>query len=290
MSLGKYLAVALLLSPTLAAAGFDVKSEPLRVHIRVDWNSYEIYGRLFRPAAEGRRPLAVLAHGTCGKRCRQKGARYMSAAAQVFARSGYAAYVFERLGYGRSEGYLGRPSRPHEGHGGCNTQDYERAGRLVANQIRLVIPEVVKESPFIDPDRIVVMGHSGGGLGAVALTEKKAPGLLGVISAAGARGGACAKGEYLGGHFYNQNMIAAYRTFAKGSTTPVLMVFAENDPRTARAGSWRDAYADAGGSVKLVVLPPQRGSGHSLSRWNAADWSPPVSGFLKDLGLPTLEE
>ncbi len=289
MSLVKYVAVALLLAPSVAAADFDVQHEPLRVHIRVDWSSYEIYGRLFRPAVEGPRPLVVLAHGTCGKRCRQRGAKYMAVAAGVFARSGYVAYVFDRLGYGRSEGYLGRPLRHNEGHGGCNTQDYEKAGRLVADQIRLVTAEVVKASPSIDPGRIVVMGHSGGGLGAIALTKKGAPGLRGVISAAGARGGACAKGEYLGGHFYNQNMIAAYQTFAQGSKTPVLMLFAENDPRTARAGSWREAYAGAGGSAKLVVMPRQSGSGHSLSRWSATDWTPPASRFLDGLGLPTLK-
>ena len=212
----------------------------------------------------------------------------MYAAARVFARSGYVAYVFNRLGYGGSEGYLGKPYRHHESNGGCNTQDYETAGRLVAEQIRLVVEELVK-APFVDPDRMVVMGHSGGGLGAVALTQEGASGLRGVISAAGARGGACAKGEYLGGHFYNNNMTAAYQAFARSSATPVLMLFAENDPRTARAESWRDAYVGAGGVAELVVMPRQGGSGHSLSRWDTADWVPPASKFLEGLGLPVLE-
>ncbi|MDE0035792.1 MAG: dienelactone hydrolase family protein [Deltaproteobacteria bacterium] len=272
-----------------ALAGFEVREEVRVAAVRIDWQGYELQGRLFRPEVEGRLPLVVLAHGTCGKRCRRRAGfgDYMHPVARAFARSGYVAYAFNRLGYGGSEGYLGQPHRSRESNGGCNTQDYKTAGRLVAEQIRLVVAELVKE-PFVDPGRVVVIGHSGGGLGAIALTEEGAPGLRGVISAAGARGGACAKGEYLGGHFYNENMTAAYQVFARSSTTPVLMLFAKNDPRTARAGSWRDAYAGAGGSVELVVLPRQRGSGHSLKRWDSADWVPIAGRFLEGLGLPTL--
>ena len=276
----------------LAAAGsalaeFDVREEPRSVHVRIDWQSYELQGRLFRPEVKGEHPLVVLAHGTCGGRCRRRGDGYMHPVARLYAQSGYVAYAFNRLGYGGSEGYLGRSGRSHETHGGCNTQNYETAGRLVAQQIRPVVAELGKV-PFVDPGRVVVYGHSGGGFGAIALTEKGAPGLRGVISGAGARGGACAKGEYLGGHFYNDNMTAAYQAFGRSSKTPVLMLFAENDPRTARAESWRDAYAGAGGSVELVVLPRQPRSGHHIKRWDPADWVPPASRFLEGLGLPAL--
>ena len=281
------IALLIMAATVPALAGFEIHEKVSSVQVRINWSSYDLQGRLFRPEVEGRRPLVVLAHGTCGKRCRRRGGGYMHTAARVFARSGYVAYAFNRLGYGGSEGYLGKPDRSHESHGGCNTQDYKTAGRLVAEQIRLVVTELVKE-PFVDPGRVVVMGHSGGGLGAIALTEKGTSGLRGVISAAGARGGACAKGEYLGGHFYNENMTAAYQAFAQSSTTPVLMLFAENDPRTARAESWRDAYVSAGGAAELVVLPRQRGSGHSLSRWRGRDWGRPASRFLEGLGLPAL--
>ena len=271
-----------------AFAGFDVDEKVSPVSIQVEGFDYKLQARLYRPRVEGRRPLVVLAHGTCGKRCRRRNRTYMHAVAGVFARSGYVAYTFNRLGYGESEGYLGDDHRSHESNGGCDTQDYEEAGRLVANQIRSVVAKMAK-APFVDPDRVVVMGHSGGGLGAIALTEKGVSGLRGVISAAGARGGVCARGEYMGGHFYNENMTAAYQVFARGSSTPVLMLFAENDPRTVRAESWRNAYAGAGGVAELVVLPRQRGSGHSLRKWDSADWAPPASRFLKGLGLPPLE-
>ena len=291
MAIATILSLALLATAVPAFAGVDVSAIAKSVSIRIDGSSYELQGRLYRPQVDGQRPLVVLAHGTCGKRCRQRpqGAeRYFDSMARVFARSGYAVYVFNRIGYSGSDGYLAQPYRIHESHGGCNTQDYETAGRLVANQIRPVVENLIK-APFVDPGRVLVMGHSGGGLGAIALTREGPSWLRGVISAAGARGGACADGEYTGGHFYNQHMIVAYHNFGRLSRTPVLMLYAENDPRTVRAESWRDAYVGAGGKVELVVLPRQPRSGHSVARWDPADWIPPTSRFLAGLGLPPLD-
>lgn len=139
-----FIGLIILAAMAPAFAGFEVREEKKSVTVRIDWQSYELRGRLFRPGVEGRRPLVVLAHGTCGKRCRRRGDGYMHPLARLFARSGYVAYAFNRLGYGESEGYLGERDRHHESSGGCNTQDYETAGRLVAQQIRPVIGELAK--------------------------------------------------------------------------------------------------------------------------------------------------
>ena len=288
---GAFVASALCIGAVPAIADVEFTEEEKSVSIRIDGSSYDLRGRIYRPEVDGRRPLVVLAHGTCGKRCRKRpgGAEeYFDGMARIFARSGYVTYVFNRIGYAGSDGYLARPYRPHEGHGGCQVQDYETAGRLVADQIRPVVAEIAK-APFVDAGRVVVMGHSGGGLGAIALAEKQPAGLLGAISAAGARGGVCADGDYLSGSFFNRNMRVAYHNFGVNSALPVLMLYAENDPRTARAASWRDAYVGAGGRAELVVLPRQPRSGHSVARWDPADWVPPASRFLEGLGLPPLQ-
>ena len=285
------IALLLLISAAPALAGSSFTQTERSVSIRVYGSSYELEGWLFRPRAEGKQPLAVLAHGTCGKRCRRRAdgrETYMHGVARMFAGSGYVAYAFNRIGYGGSDGYLAQSYRTHETHGGCRTQDYETAGRLVADQIRLVVAELAKSS-FVDPDRVVVMGHSGGGLGAVALADKKPSGLLGIISASGARGAICANGDYLSGSFFNRNMTVAYHNFGVGSSLPALMLYAENDPRTARAKSWQDAFVGAGGTAALVVLPSQPRGGHDMRRWAAADWVPPTSQFLERLGLPPLQ-
>ena len=196
--------------------------------------------------------------------------------------------MFNRIGYSGSDGYLAQACRSHESHGGCNTQDYATAGYLAANQITPVVENLVK-APFIDPGRFLVMGHSRGGLGAIVLTREEPSWLRGVISATGARGGACADGKYTGGHLYNQHMIVAYHNFGRLSRAPVLMLYAENDPRTVRAEPWRDAYVGAGGRAELVVLPCQPRSGHAVGRWDPTDWIPPTSRFLEGLGLPPID-
>ena len=284
--------------PPVEAASYDITEKIRQTQITVKGRDYTLDGKLYRPRAEGRFPLVVLAHGTCGKRCRKnyKQSR-LAAPARVFARSGYVAYTFNRIGYGNSDGYRGKAYQAFAGMGGCNTQNYRRAARRTGLQVRLVI-EALSGAEFVDSGRVLAVGQSGGGSAVLGLTEGPEPhgtvaGLKGVISTAGALGGSCANGDYLGPGFFNDNMVAAYRSFGQRSETPVLMVYAENDPRTVRAGSWRNAYTEAGGKAKLVVLPKQGNSPKQAHRffygaWSTEAWKPPFNEFLSSLGLPML--
>ena len=133
-----FVASALCIGAIPAIAEVEFTEEKKSVSIRVDGSSYQLRGHLYRPEVDRRQPLAVLAHGTCGKRCRRRpgGAEeYFDGMARIFARSGYVTYVFNRIGYAGSDGYLARSYRSRESHGGCSIQDYETAGRLVADQI-----------------------------------------------------------------------------------------------------------------------------------------------------------
>lgn len=292
--------VLMLGMPVIAAEAttYDIVEKVQQTGIRIKGNDYTLDGKLFRPRADGRFPLVVLAHGTCNKRCRKnyKQSR-LAAPARVFARSGYVAYTFNRLGYGNSDGYRGRAHRPFAGMGGCKVQDYRRASRRTGLQVRRVI-ESLSRAEFVDAARVLAVGQSGGGSAVLGLTEGPKPhdtvaGLKGVISTAGALGGTCANGDYLGPGFFNDNMVTMYRSFGQRSETPVLMVYAENDPRTVRAESWRAAYAEAGGKAKLVVLPQQGNSpkqGHRFfyGSWSTEAWKPHFNEFLSSLGLPAL--
>ena len=127
------------------AAQYDIVVESKKTKIRIGGYDYTLEGRLFRPESEGRFPLVVLAHGTCGKRCRR---RYeesrLSSAAKVFARSGYAAYTFNRIGYGNSDGFEWDDHRSFEGMGYCRKQKYIQSARRSGLQTRLVIEALVR--------------------------------------------------------------------------------------------------------------------------------------------------
>ena len=280
------------------AAPYSIISESKQTKIRIGGYDYSLEGRLFRPEGEGRFPLVILMHGTCGKRCRR---RYkesrLSSPAKVFARSGYAAYTFNRIGYGNSDGYEWNDHKPFERSGGCSEQNYLQAARGSGLQIRLVIKSLLREK-YVEPGKILAVGQSGGGLAVFGLTEGPKPhehlaGLKGVISTAGALGGGCANGDYLGPHFFNENMVEMYKTFGRKSKTPVLMVYAKNDPRTVRAASWRDAYNEGGTKARLIILPdqgpsPKEGHRFFYRSWSTEAWKPHFSAFLSSLGLPKL--
>ena len=286
-------------TPSAETTTYDVVEKVWQTRITIKGDDYMLDGRLFRPRAEGRFPLVVLAHGTCGKRCRKNYEQSrLAASARVFARSGYVAYTFNRIGYGNSDGYRGEAYRAFAGTQGCDTQNYGRAARRTGLQVRRVM-ESLSRAEFVDSGRVLAVGQSGGGLAVLGLTEGPQPhghlsGLKGVVSTAGALGSGCAKGDYLGPGFFNHNMVSMYEEFGRVSKTPVLMVYAENDPRTARAGSWRAAYSQGGGKAKLVALPEQGSSpkdGHQFfyKSWSTEAWKPHFNEFLSSLGLPTLK-
>ncbi len=282
------------------AAPYDIVAESKKTKIRIGGYDYSLEGRLFRPEGEGRFPLVVLAHGACGKRCRRKYPESrLASPAKVFARSGYIAYTFNRIGYGNSTGYEWNDHNPFGRTGGCRKQNYLQAARSSGLEIRLVIEALIRqELKYVNPEKILAVGQSGGGLAVFGLTEgpkshEHLTGLKGIISTAGALGGSCARGDYLGPHFFNDNMLEAYKTFGRKSKTPALMVYAKNDTRTVRAASWRDAYNESGGKATLVVLPdqgstPRQGHGYFYKSWSTEAWKPHFSAFLSSLGLPEL--
>ena len=173
-----------------------------------------------------------------------------------------------------------------------------RAARRTELQTRLVI-ESLNRQEYVDPGKILAVGQSGGGVAVLGLSEgpkphEQLPGLKGVISTAGALGGSCAQGDYLGPDFFNSNMVEMYRSFGKISRTPVLMVYAKNDPRTVRAESWRAAYNEGGGKAKLIVLPeqgesPRDGHRYFYRSWSTEAWKPHFNAFLSSIDLPELD-
>ena len=123
---------------------------------------------LFRPPGAGPFRLAVIAHATTQnvlRRAQMPQPEYRALAAFLVER-GFAVLVPERLGHGATAGaYL-------EDQGGCDEADYARSGRATADQIRLAM-EYLRGQPSIRPDAAIVIGHSAGGWGALALAAQR---------------------------------------------------------------------------------------------------------------------
>ena len=225
---------------------------------------------LFRPPGDGPFPLAVIAHASIQnvlRRAQMPQPEYRALAAWLVAR-GFAVLVPERPGHGAAGGkYL-------EDQGGCDEADYARSGRATADEITAAVGLLRKQS-FIRPDGIVVIGHSAGGWGALALAGENPKDITAIIAFAPGRGGHA-------NDFPNQvcaphTLISAAGEFGKAARVPVTWLVAANDSYFSPALSRQlaDAFRNAGAKVDFRALPAYGSEGH---------WLPETEGGVKLAG------
>jgi dienelactone hydrolase len=214
---------------------------------------------LFRPPGEGPFPLAIVAHATSQnvlRRAQMPQPEYRALAAWLVAR-GFAVLVPERPGHGATAGpYL-------EDQGGCDEADYAKAGRATADSIAAVL-DFMRGQSFVRQDGAVIVGHSAGAWGALALAGRNPPGVAAIIAFAPGRGGhandlpdqVCAP----------HRLISAATEFGKSARVPVTWLVAANDTYFPPALSRQiaDAFRAGGGTVDFRVLAASGSEGHWL--------------------------
>jgi dienelactone hydrolase len=251
---------AALAEPPLGPQG--VEGEPNREQPwRVPTPHADISARavLFRPQGEGPFRLALIAHATTQnvlRRAQMPQPEYRALAAFLVAR-GFAVLVPERLGHGGTGGkYL-------EDQGGCDDADYSHAARATAEEIALPL-EFLRAQSFIRKDGAVILGHSAGGWGALALAGGDRNSISAIIAFAPGRGGHA-------NDFPNQvcaphTLLASAAEFGKAARVPVTWLVAANDTYFSPELSRRlaGAFRSTGGRVDFHVLAPAGSEGHWL--------------------------
>jgi dienelactone hydrolase len=215
---------------------------------------------LFRPAGDGPFRLAVIAHASTQnvlRRAQMPQPEYRALAAWLVTR-GFAVLVPERLGHGATGGrYL-------EDQGGCDEADYSRAGHATAGEIAAAL-SYLRGQPFIRQDGAVVLGHSAGAWGALALAAENPPDVSAIIAFAPGRGGHA-------NDFPNQicaphTLVGAAAEFGKVARVPVTWLVAANDTYfwPALSRQLADAFRSSGGKVYFHVLAASGSEGHWLA-------------------------
>ncbi|MGY4448940.1 pimeloyl-ACP methyl ester carboxylesterase [Bradyrhizobium sp. i1.3.1] len=181
--------------------------------------------------------------------------------------------VPERLGHGATGG------RYVEDQGGCDEADYARSGRATATEISLAL-DFLRKQDFVRQDSAVVLGHSAGGWGALALANADPNAISAIIALAPGRGGhandepnrICAP----------QTLLAAVAEFGKAARIPVTWLVATNDSYFAPAFSRQlaDAFRGGGGKVDFRTLPAVGSEGHWMIESEAG-----VKAASRELGL-----
>jgi dienelactone hydrolase len=214
---------------------------------------------LYRPPGDGPFRLAVIAHATTQnvlRRAQMPQPEYRALAAFLVAR-GFAVLVPERLGHGGTGGtYL-------EDQGGCDEADYARSGRATAEQILLAL-QFLQKQPFIRPEGAVLIGHSAGGWGALALANQDPKTISAIIVFAPGRGGHA--NDFENKVCAPHTLVAAAETFGKAARVPVTWLVAANDTYFSPEFSKKlvDAFRAGGARVDFHALPASGSEGHWL--------------------------
>jgi dienelactone hydrolase len=214
---------------------------------------------LFRPLGEGPFRLAVIAHASTqnGLRRAQMPQPEYRALAAWLVRRGFAVLVPERPGHGATGGrYL-------EDQGGCDEADYVHAGRATADEIAAA-RDYLRGQSFIRRDGAVIVGHSAGAWGALALAGEDPKAVSAIIAFAAGRGGHAndSPDEVCAPH----TLLAAAAEFGNAARVRVTWLVAANDsyfpPELSR--KLADAFRRAGDQVDFRVLPASGSEGHWL--------------------------
>lgn len=232
---------------------------------------------LYRPQGDGPFRLAVIAHASTQsalRRAQMPQPEYKALALQLVAR-GFAVLVPERPGHGATGGpYL-------EDQGGCDDADYVSAGRATAAEIRAAIA-FLQTQPFVRKDSAIVIGHSAGGFGALALASSNPKFISHIVAFAPGRGGHA--GDRPFAVCAEAKLVAAAGEFGRDARIPVTWLVAENDSYFSPALSRQmaEAFRIGGGKVDFRVLPASGDEGHWLAeRGGRPDMAAILDGAIK---------
>jgi dienelactone hydrolase len=221
---------------------------------------------LFRPPGDGPFPLALIAHASTQnalRRAQMPQPEYRALAAALIAR-GFAVLVPERPGHGATGGkYL-------EDQGGCDDANYSRAGYATADSIKAAF-DYLQAEDFIRQEGAVIVGHSAGAWGALAMAGENPKVIAAIIAFAPGRGGhandepnkVCAP----------HTLVASAAEFGDDAKIPVTWLVAANDsyfsPELSK--QMADAFRGGGDKVDFHVLPAFGSDGHWLAESDGAD-------------------
>lgn len=282
--------IALLLSFVTVAHAEDrgllpgLISAPMLLPVNLSGKDLTLDSYVVRPDRTGRFPLVVMTHGTPGgwddaffRNIAKRTPTNFNAAAVALAQRGYATLSIMRRGFGLSGGgYSEKLPTP------C---DYLPAVRIGADDTIAAIA-AVRSEPWVDPDRILLLGHSTGGLTMLAVAERNPTGVVGILNFDGGYHSMAKPGEACS----PDRLVDTVAALGRSARVPALWLYAENDqsygPDLAR--QMFAAYAAGGAPVRLQILPAFGTDGHDLITMAASStWLPVVESFLAELKLPT---
>jgi pimeloyl-ACP methyl ester carboxylesterase len=237
-----------------------------------------LYARVCWPLGEAPARTVVIEHGSTLEATARLDMRPVACeneAARWFLSRGFVVIASMRRGFGATGGEFA------EYQGECGYTHYDRSARESARDVAATVDYAATLS-FARPQGIVVVGHSAGGWATLGYNALPHPRVTAIINMAGGRG------SHTNGIPNNicqpEALVAAAGELARGATTPMLWVYAENDSYFAPpiAAAMYAAYAQNSGNADFHQLGPFGNDGHGLffGRGGSAIWGPLVERYL----------
>lgn len=256
-------------------------SAPLLLPVSMAGTEVMLDSYIIRPDRPGRLPLVIMVGGTPAVDSREQLARRspiaFNRAAIGLALRGYATIAIMRRGFGLSGGDYSEKLQQ-----AC---DYLPAVRNSGDDVLAAITAIGRE-PWADPDHIVLLGHSTGGLAVLAAAAANPKGVVGVLNFDGGRHSPSTSGEPCG----SDHLISTVASLGRAARVPALWLYAENDRSygPSLAQQILTAYTADGAPARLQLLVPYGADGHDVVLNAPAEtWLPAVEPFLAELKLPT---
>jgi dienelactone hydrolase len=231
--------------------------------------SLKIEGYVFQPGGKGPWPAIIYNHGS--REGAERDERPFTYIANAFVPAGYVVFVIERRGYGKSDGATFTEDVQH-------ARDERYVNRLVAEaQDVLAGTDYLKQQPYVDKDRVAIMGWSLGGIMTVLATSQRSDYCAAVDQAAGAL-------SWLG----SPELRAKLTDAASQIKVPLLSMVAQNDAATD-AMTTIDKHVPATTAHRGIIYPayhplapmPGVAPGHLIfSPGGVVTWKPDVLAWF----------
>jgi dienelactone hydrolase len=282
-------AVPVLLAALLGSArGADFSSDTVRIPVE-GAAARGMVTAVFRPTREEPLPIVIYSHGRAGTELERRAMKTLDANGHVryWLGKGFAVVAPVRPGYGETGGADRESSGVrYDIFGNCwGPPDFDRAATAATRAIAATLAWL-RDQPWADAGRIVLVGSSMGGLTSAAMAATNPVGVVGYINFAGGTGG---DGRRSPQHSCGSDaMETLMGTYGRKTLVASLWLYAENDsywgaewPR-----AWHRAFA-AGHSRTAFVMTDAlpHADGHQLLARGSRLWTTYVDRFLQELGF-----
>jgi dienelactone hydrolase len=227
---------------------------------------------IFKPEGEGPFPVVIINHGKSLGNNRLQGRERAMVATRLFLQRGYAVILPMRQGFSKSGGAaVGE---------GCNIAGN---GEAQADDIHAVMKWVVQQ-PWVDAQKMIMMGQSHGGLTTLAYAQNPHSGIKFVVNFAGGL-------KYTHGCQWEFALKDAFNAYGKKAKVDSLWFYGANDsyfpPEVIKPA--HQAYVEAGGKAELNAFGAFGADAHVMfaSPDGLAIWWPSVESKLLQHGMPT---